>query len=198
MDSFRRPPPAAAAALLLPVILTVWAVSYGQVSTAPPETGRTGIPAIVLQMPLSDADKSYLGLTGNGSFSLPVIHAQVLIIEVFSLYCSLCHREADGCNRLYSAIEADPGLRGRIKVLGIGAGNNPAEAAAFKAKNRVAFPVFHDRTAAVMKQLGVSVTPSFVCCRIGPNGTLQHLFTVSGPLGSPAAFLRRVRACSGL
>lgn len=44
------------------------------------------IPAMELPMPATENARSYLGLSGTGSFKIGQIKAEVLVIEVFSYY----------------------------------------------------------------------------------------------------------------
>jgi len=44
---------------------------------------------IVLAVPNNLSQQKYLGLSGEGSFTIPIIKARVVIVEIFSMYCSL-------------------------------------------------------------------------------------------------------------
>ena len=52
------------------------------------------LPSIVLQIPKSTEEKAYLGLSGSGTFKIPQIKADVVIIEIFSMYCPFCQKDA--------------------------------------------------------------------------------------------------------
>jgi thiol-disulfide isomerase/thioredoxin len=73
-------------------------------------------------MSKNSADKNCLGLgfVGFGSFKIPEIKANLVIVEIFSMYCPYCQREAPNVNQLYAKIEQNPALKGKIKIIGIG------------------------------------------------------------------------------
>jgi protein-disulfide isomerase len=56
------------------------------------------LAAIKLLVPENPAEKTYLGLTKSGEFSVRDIDADVVIIEVFSMYCPICQGEAPKVN----------------------------------------------------------------------------------------------------
>jgi len=78
--------------------------------TTPPQEGGV-LPDIRLPAPKDQAQRNYLGLSGDGPFTIPQIKARAVIIEIFSMYCPYCQREAPEVNRLYSMIENNPTLK---------------------------------------------------------------------------------------
>jgi hypothetical protein len=54
-------------------------------ATSPPKKGGV-LPEINLPLPEDSAHRSYLGLAGSGLFQIPQIKAEVVIIEIFSMY----------------------------------------------------------------------------------------------------------------
>src|SRR5512137_2270237 len=100
------------------VVITVCTCAYSfSWAGSPPAVGGM-LPDIKLSMPKEMADKSYLGLGifGFGSLTIPEIKANVVIIEIFSMYCPYCQREAPNVNQLYEKIEQNVALRGNIKI----------------------------------------------------------------------------------
>ena len=72
----------------------------------PPEGGR--LPAFTLPVPDSPDHRAYLGLSEQKSvFSVPDVAAPVAIIEIFSMYCPHCQREAPMVNKLHHLIQRD-------------------------------------------------------------------------------------------
>jgi thiol-disulfide isomerase/thioredoxin len=113
-------------------------------AAAPPVVGGS-LPDFKLPAPKNSADKNYLGVSGtffSGPFTIPQIKARVVIVQVFSMYCPYCQKDAPHVNSLYNRIENDPALKGKIKLLGIGAGNSDYEVGVFKNKYNVPFPLF--------------------------------------------------------
>lgn len=64
------------------VVISACAVYSGAV----PSTQDKPLPDIILPVPQSEAHQKYLGLSGEKTFSIAQIKAQVVIVEFFSLY----------------------------------------------------------------------------------------------------------------
>jgi len=69
------------------VILSIVFMMHGYVvaDNPIPKAGEV-LPAIKLKIPEKAEDRNYLGLSGSGEFAIPDIKAQVVIIEIFSMY----------------------------------------------------------------------------------------------------------------
>jgi peroxiredoxin len=176
------------AALLVSVVLA---------NAAPPQP-NSPLPDFKLPVPEQAADKDYLGLTATGSFTIAQIKAQVVIIEIFSMYCPYCQREAPEVNRLYDMIENTPTLKGRIKLIGIGAGNTPFEVQVFKEKYKVPFPVFSDEKFTLHKAFGEVRTPFFIGVRINDDGTHRVFYAKLGGIEGADSFVKLILRLSGL
>lgn len=184
------------------LVATIIAMSFGMLNWAafggtPPQVGEV-LPDINLAIPENDAEKAYLGIKGGEFFKIPQIKARVVIIEIFSMYCPYCQREAPKVNQLYSLIENDPVLRDKIKLLGIGAGNSPFEVGVFKGKYNVPFPLISDGDFTLYKSIGEVRTPYFFGVRINDDGTHQVFYSKLGEFGVPEEFLQTVVQLSGL
>ena len=107
------------------------------------------LATIQLPAPQDPEAKKYLGLAEEGPFALSQIKAQVVMIEIFNMYCTNCQREASRVNKLYQLMNKDSKLKGKIKMIGIGAGNTPLEVEVFKKTYEVAFPMFPDADYAI-------------------------------------------------
>jgi thiol-disulfide isomerase/thioredoxin len=142
----------------------------------PPQKGET-LPDMNLPIPKSPEEKSYLGLTGEGSFKVPQIKAKAVIIEIFSMYCPYCQKDAPGVNELYSLIENDSNLKKKIKLIGIGAGNSTFEVGVYKKTYTVPFPLFPDQDFTIHKACGEVRTPYFIVVKINEDGS--HLIVHS-------------------
>ena len=53
--------------------------------TKPPAEGGV-LPAIDLGVPQSTGYQQYLGISGKKSFTIPEIKAEIVLIEIFSMY----------------------------------------------------------------------------------------------------------------
>ena len=166
-------------------------------ASEPPAEGGP-LPVIKLPIPKSPEQKNYLGLTGEGSFTIPKIKARVVIIEIFSMYCPYCQKEAPTVNELYNAVENNPDLKGKIKIIGIGAGNTPMEVDVFRKKYQIAFPLFPDVDYSIHKVCGEVRTPYFIAVKINENGTHEVIYSKLGGLQDVNKFLELIRNRSGL
>ena len=155
-----------------------------------PEGG--GLPRIELPAPLGAGDAAYLGLKGGGRFSLADIGADVVIIEIFSMYCPHCQKEAPNVNTLYRLIEESPDLKGKVKLIGIGAGNGPFEVKLFRRKYGIRFPLFPDKRAVVARAVKAPGTPTFIGAVIEKGAARQFYFHAGG-FGDAQALLETIR-----
>ena len=163
----------------------------------PPEKGEP-LPGIILPIPKSPDEKNYLGLSGSGSFKISQIKAKVVIVEIFSMYCPYCQKDAPGVNELYRLIENNPDIKNKIKLIGIGAGNSLYEVEVFKKTYNVPFPLFPDKDFAIHKACGEVRTPYFMVVKINEDGTHQIVHNQLGNYPGAEPFLELVLKASGL
>ncbi|MEW6375192.1 MAG: redoxin domain-containing protein [Thermodesulfobacteriota bacterium] len=143
------------------------------------------LPEINLPIPKGPAEKSYLGLSGEGFFKIPQIKAKIVLVEIFSMYCPYCQKDAPGINELYNTIENNPDLKNKIKLIGIGAGNSPFEVEVFKKTYSIPFPLFGDKDFTIHKMIGEVRTPFFIVVKMNEDGTHQIVHSQLG--GYPGA-----------
>jgi peroxiredoxin len=170
--------------LLLALILNIPL----RAETEPPREGGK-LPAFKLTIPKSVEEKNYLGLSGGGPFSIPQIKANVVIIEIFNMYCPHCQAAASEVNKFYSAIENDPVLRGKIKLIGIGAGNSQFEVDLFKKKYSITFPLFPDADFSIHEACGRVSTPYFIGVKINADGSHRVIYSKLGGFDDASQFL---------
>jgi thiol-disulfide isomerase/thioredoxin len=162
-----------------------------------PDKGEL-LPAFELAAPQTPEERAYLGLTKTGPFSVSDIRADVVIIEIFSMYCPYCQREAPAVNGLYEKIQADARLRDQIKIIGIGAGNSGFEVDIFKKKYKVPFPLFPDNRFVVHKCLGEVRTPYFFAIKRTADRGFVIVYSKLGGLKDPDAFIQSLVELAGL
>jgi thiol-disulfide isomerase/thioredoxin len=182
------------------VVMTIFfivLISSTLSASVPPSKGDV-LPKINLPIPKSPDDKSYLGLSGVGNFKIPQIKAKVVIVEVFSMYCPYCQKDAPRINEMYQMIENNPELKNKIKIIGIGAGNSPFEVEVFKKTYHVPFPLFADKDFSIHKVLGEVRTPYFVVIKISDDGTHQIVHSQLGDFQGAEPFLELILKASGL
>jgi peroxiredoxin len=168
--------------------LAIWAAvpAWG----APPREGDA-FPALELKAP-EGAGGKYLGLApGTKTFRLEQLKAQAVLVEVFSMYCTICQAEAPRMNEIYATIQ-QRGLGDKLKLLGLGAGNSEIEVGVFRDKYKVAFPLLPDSDYAVHKGLGEPRTPLLLLVRLVPGQPPAVVMSHLGPLGETQAFLDKV------
>lgn len=162
-----------------------------------PKKGGT-LPLINLDVPKDPAHRNYLGLSGEGLFNISQIKAEVVVIQIFSMYCPLCQREASRVNELYEKIEKDPKARGKLKLIGIGAGNSQFEVDIFLKTYEVPFPLFSDGDFSIHKRLGEIRTPYFIGVKINDDRSLEIFYSRVGGFEKAEEFLQLMLELSGL
>jgi peroxiredoxin len=187
-------------ALYCIVVITVCMFTYSlSLAGSPPAVGGMP-PDIKLSMPNNMVDKNYLGLGifGFGSFKIPEIKARLVIIEIFSMYCPYCQKEAPNVNQLYAKIEQNPTLKGKIKIIGIGVGNTSYEVGTFKKKYNVPFPLIADADYVIHKMVGEVRTPYFIGVKMNPDGSHQVIYSKLGEMEGVDQFLATIVRLSGV
>lgn len=122
-------------------------------------TVEKSLPQFTLNLDGNSSAQKYLGLKNNKPFSISDVQAKLILIEVFSLYCPICQKQAPVANKIYKYIQQNSELSKDIKMIGIGAGNNQREVNVFRETFRVPFPLFTDPDFVIHKKLGEPRTP---------------------------------------
>ncbi len=156
------------------------------------------LPMFELPIPANEGEKRYLGLTGSGNFTVGQIKAQVVIIEVFSFYCPHCQRMAAQVNDLYRMIEKRADLKGKIKMIGIGAKNSAYEVDAYRERYHVPFPLFPDEDMGITEKLSVKGTPTFIGVKVDGKGDQKQFYFGEGGFPDNQKFLTEIIRLSGL
>ena len=153
-------------------------------------------PDLKLPLPPKMMEREYLKID-CGPFLLSQIDAEVLIVEIFSIYCPICQKEAPVVNWLFRAISDNPKIESRVKLLAIGAGNSLYEVDAFRNLYRVKFPLIPDGDSTVHKILGEVPTPYFFVLLKKPTG-MKVVYSRQGTIDDAEAFLELVCARAGI
>jgi len=189
--------------LCISVLALLFVIPSASPAVDPPAVGQS-VPELELPVPKESAERSYLGisgrfpLVGGGTFKPQQVKAQAVILQVFSMYCPHCQKDAPNMNAFYNLIEASPKAKGKVKIIGVGAGNNPYEVAVFKKKYQVPFPLLPDGDYTAHKKLAEVRTPYFIVLRIMPDGTGRVVYSKLGSFGDPAVFLDSVLKMTGI
>lgn len=99
---------------------------------------------------------------------------------------------------LYNQIENNPNLKGKIKLIGIGAGNSLLEVEVFKQNHDIPFPIFPDEDYKIHKALGEVRTPFFMAIKMEKDGSHEIVHTHLGGLTDSRAFLDLVVEAYGI
>jgi thiol-disulfide isomerase/thioredoxin len=155
-------------------------------------------PALQLPVPQNEMESIYLGVPESGTFRVGDVKAQVVLIEILSVYCPYCQRVAPLLNEVYERIEKDPGLKGKIKIIGVGMSNSPYELNMFKEKFKVPFPLFPDANSEISKKFDVPGTPTFIGVKVDGKGAEQEVFYKPGAFKDASQFLADLTKAAGL
>jgi peroxiredoxin len=151
-----------------------------------------------LAAPKEASHRSYLGLETLDPFILNQIQAKILIIEIFSMYCPICQREAADVNKVFELIQKNPKFKNQIRLIGIGAGNSAYEVNFFKETYQIEFPLFSDTKFMIHKKIGEVGTPYFIGLKPDKKQGLEIFYSQSGEIADPEKFIETLVKDSGL
>ena len=126
-------------------------------------------PETPLPIPPDPGSQKYLGALGENNFTLKEIGADLIVVEILSVYCHSCQRQIKAYNQLYDLIEKDPRTRDRIKMIGIAAGNSWAEVTHFIEQYNARFPIIPDPQYHVYNAIGETRAPFTIYVRQQPG-----------------------------
>jgi peroxiredoxin len=178
-------------------VFCAWAFQLGFASATPIKAGEV-LPEINLTAPKAASQQEYLGLSDSDSFKVTDIKADLVIVEIFGVTCPHCNHAAPSINKLYELIESKPESKGKVKVIGIGVGNDSYEVAYFQKKHKVPFPLFDDEDYLVHEQIGEPGTPYFVCVKMNQDGSHDIIHAQAGDFERADDFLEMLLLKSGL
>ncbi|WP_163340298.1 peroxiredoxin [Desulfopila sp. IMCC35008] len=167
--------------------------------TAQSESTDNSLPDFTLTVPQSETDRQYLGLKKEPgeTFSIKEIDADILLIELFSMYCPFCQEEAPAVNILFQAMQDYSESGVSVKIIGLGANNSEFEVDHFRTTYDVKFPLFADKDMSMYDALGGKGTPGFVGCKKGQDDSFTIVLKQSGGFHHPDEFLLELLKKSG-
>ena len=163
----------------------------------PPRSGEA-LPDFDLPVPQNSLHGEYLGIKTGKTFKISQIDADFVIIEIFSMYCPHCQREAPTVNNFYQKIQNDEKLRDRFKMIGIGAGNSDFEVDYFRDKYDIPFPLFSDADFTIHKTLGEVRTPYFLGIRMVDSENHRVFYSQLGGPHDSRRFLDKMLQETGV
>ncbi|MFN2343145.1 MAG: peroxiredoxin family protein [Desulfonatronovibrio sp.] len=143
-------------------------------------------PSDYLKVPEIKKNQDYLGLSESmETFRIDDIQSELVLVQIFSMYCPICQREATKVNELFRLIETQ-GVSDKVKLLGIAPGNSDYEVDVFRDEYDVPFPLIPDPNYEWHKLMGEVGTPYFLLVQLdnreilmndlGPFENSQELF----------------------
>src|SRR4030043_821684 len=151
-------------------------------------------PDLIFTQSLSKEEQNYLGLPLKKVFSFREIQGNLILVEFLSTYCINCQRQAPIFNEVYSSIERDPRLKGKVKMIGIAAGNNLNEVQIFKKVYNIPYPILSDAKFDAHVAVGNPRTPFSIWVRRDAQGNSIVVSTHLGLIGLVKAALDETRA----
>lgn len=153
-----------------------------------PATGDM-FPPNDLETPEEEVCQNYLGLENSmDTFKLRDIEADMVLVQILSMYCPICQREADEVNELFKIISREQ-VADRIKLTGIAPGNSAFEVSVFKEKYDIPFPIIPDADYEWHKILGEAGTPYFLLVDLDSGKILEDNL---GPFSTPQEFYEAI------
>jgi peroxiredoxin len=167
-------------------------------STEPETVYSKGLAQIRLTVPADEQARKYLGLAKeSGQFGLSDIKADILIIEIFNIYCPFCQRHAPKANKLFQTIQGRTDLKDKVKFIGLGISNSAYEVNIFRQKYSVQFPLFEDKESSIVQALPGIRTPHYFGLR--KSGDSMELFlSMQGSFDDEGVFLETLLKNSGI
>ena len=151
-------------------------------------------PELTFKQRLSKEEQSYLGIPRKTNFSFKEIRGSLILIEFLSTYCPSCELQSLILNEVYSSIQKDPRLKGKVKLIGIAAGNNEKEIEIFKKQYQVPYPIFADPKFDAHMAVGSPRTPFSIWVRRDAQGKSSVVSTHLGLIDSEKNALGETRA----
>ena len=122
-------------------------------------------PDIKIDCGLSLKDANYLGVSGDKSFSLKGISADLLVLEFLNVYCRRCRTQAPVMRELFHKIQRQPYLKDSVRILALAVGNQEWEIKFFKKTFDVPYPMIPDAKFELSYRLGVFRSPFHLVIR---------------------------------
>ena len=127
-------------------------------------------PEVALKTPAQANDRTYLGISGDNPFKINDLKAEVILVEIFDVYCLPCQKQVPLYKQLFGQIQSNPAAKDRIKMIGIAVGNDEAEIKKFRDHFQVPYPIISDQKYLLHEAVGGPPAPFSVIVRKEPGG----------------------------
>ncbi len=188
-------------ALMLVITAGVWffqGVAYssrggiGDDDSIPLIKAGDNFPETELFAPRAKTDQNYLGIADKSGFYLKEVKADAMVVEFMNVHCLHCKMQAPILDKVYEAIEKDPDMKGRVKLLSIGVGNREKDMEKFRQEKKVPFPMIPDRDFVAMENIGYPDATPFIMILKRENGNFVVKYAQKGMIKTPEGFLDRI------
>jgi peroxiredoxin len=173
----------------LALIFFFGTVSLAAATEAEPKVGQM-VPSVTFTGTITPEGSTYLGLAKQGPFTLKDVKAPYVLVEQFNTSCPHCMHQAPVINQLFDKVQADPQLKNKLKLMGVGQGNEATQLKMWKAFNKVPFPLIPDPNSAWGK--AVNFTPYPVTMVLDKSGKI--LFVHIGAFENADEVLAKIKA----
>jgi len=151
-------------------------------------------PPCVLTATDRQRDFAYLGLDQeSANFYLADIPAEFVLLKYYAEHCSQCVQEIFLYNRLFSMIQDDPWLMPRLKMIGIGVGDNQRSVLRFRRTHDVPYPLLADERHVMFDSVGGGEIPLLYLVHILPDARVRIASYHEGSVGNMDIFLITLR-----
>lgn len=162
-----------------------------------PALEKNYFPDMVFQETLTNKIRTYLGLsTEKNRLTIKDISGSIFIFEIFNTYCTSCPRNVPILNEIYSIIENNPVLKGKIKIIGIAVGNNRKEVEMFVKEHKVLYPVLTDYNFNFHSVLGSPRVPYTILVKRNAKGENIIFCKIQGVLESSKEVMDKINTIS--
>jgi peroxiredoxin len=146
---------------------------------------------------VSAEQATYLGTVPGHKVKLSGVKADVIILEVFNIYCYHCQRQVPNMNELYRLINK-ANLSGKIKIIGVAMSNTEIEVGIFKKKFNVFFPIFSDPDNSLYRVAGRGEAPYLNVLKSDGRGNIEKLYAIERNLPEAEKLLNSIMESSGI
>lgn len=174
--------------ILFIIFFTFLSTGVSLAETKPLVKGQY-LPNLSFTDSLPKEERTYLGLTAGKKFSLKDIRCSIIILEVFNTYCTSCPRNIPVLNEVFSRTGKYPIFKGKIKIIGIAAGNTREEILSYKKTRSVSYPILSDLNFTLHKTLGNPKVPYTMIIKRTAQGKNKIVYTHHGIIDSPEPLL---------
>jgi thiol-disulfide isomerase/thioredoxin len=151
-------------------------------------------PDLTFKHMLSKGEQTYLGIPQKRFFSFREIRGSLFLIEFLSTYCTNCQKQAPIFNEIYTSFEKNPKLKGKVKIIGIAAGNSLAEVKHYKEEYKISYPILPDSEFDAHNAVGSPRTPFTIWVRKDTQGKGVVVSTHLGGFESAEKALEETKA----